>query len=107
MGVCRVYGGGGGSRRKRGDILARASLNLRTDARRMQAERGVKNLAPEIKLARDQQRAPQLFHCFVRREMRPLVEPFWPQQLAAGTGGRALPFNLDLAPHERLPLRVH
>src|ERR1700682_1811064 len=71
-------------RGKRWDVLLRTSLDLRGDARRMQAERGVEALVPEIQIPRDHERTPQLFNRFLRRKLRPLVEPFWHQELGAG-----------------------
>jgi hypothetical protein len=38
--------------------------------------------------------------------VRPLVEPFWHQELGAGAHSLAFAFNLDLDPHERLRRRV-
>ena len=38
--------------------------------------------------------------------MRPLVEPFWHQELGAGAGRPALAFDLDLDAHESLRRRV-
>jgi hypothetical protein len=47
----------------------------------MQAERGLETGMRQIKLARDQQRAPQFQDRCLRRQMRPFVEPLCDQEL--------------------------
>ena len=90
---------GGGERR---DILLCASLDLPRETGRVQPERGLKTAMRQIKLARDDERAPQLADGVFRREMCPLVEPFRHQELGAGAGCPPFAFNLDLDPHESL-----
>ena len=87
---------------KRRDIFFRAGLDLRRDARGMQAEGGLEAGGRQIELARDQERAPQFLDGLLRRQLRPLVEPFRRHQFGARAHRRAPAFDLDLHPHEDL-----
>ena len=79
-------------RSERRNILLRASLDLRPDAGGMQAERGLEiRSAPDRARARSRASAASSSTVCVRRQMRPLVEPFRHQQLGAGADGRPLP----------------
>lgn len=94
------------SRRKRWNIFLCTSRDLGTDARGMQIERGQESSPREIKAPRNLQRAPQAVDRLRRRQLRPLVEPFWHQQLGAGADRNAPALDLDLDPHEQLRRRV-
>ncbi len=93
----RTVGGG-----KRRDIFLRAGLDLRSEARCVQAERGLEPRMAQIKIARDRQRAPQFLDGLLRREVGAFVEPFRRHQFGAGADRGALTFDLDLDAHECL-----
>src|SRR3954447_12421440 len=81
-------------------------LELARETSGVQAERGLELLVLKIKLARDQERAAQLLDGLVRRQMRPLVEPFRHEKLGGGADRPALAFDLDLNQHEGLRRRM-
>jgi hypothetical protein len=89
-------------RRERRDVFPGAGLHLSSNARRMQAERGVEAGTGEIELARDQQRATQLRHRLVGQKLRALVEPFWHQKLGACAGCRTPALDFDLGAYKDL-----
>ena len=83
--------------RERWNVLFGAGLDLRPDAGRMQAERGLETGMRQIKLARDQQRAPQFRDRCLRRQMRPFVEPLCDQELFLGLRSRSRPAQTSAA----------
>ena len=91
---------------ERRDIFAGTGLDLRADAGRVQAERGLEPGMRQIEFPRDQQRAPQFRDRFLRCQVRPLVEPFCHQELGGGASRfaaiLALAFNLDLDARKHL-----
>ena len=81
--------------RERRDVFSGAGLELRADAGRVQAERGVEIPVGQIELAGNLQRPPHLGDTLFVRQMRPLVEPFRRQHLRRRAGRDSLAFNLD------------
>ena len=93
-------------RGQRRDIFPRAGLDLRADTGGVQAKRGLEAGMRQIEISRNQQRATQFRNRFLRRKMRPLVEPLCHQKLGAGPCRNALAFDLDLDAHKSLRCRV-
>ena len=93
----------GGERR---NVLFCTSSDLVTNTRCMQIERGLEAAPCQIEPACDLKRPPQTVDRLRRRQLWPLVEPLWHQQLGAGADRGAPAFDLDLSPHEQLRRRV-
>src|SRR5207302_781765 len=88
------------------NMFFRASRDLGPDARGMQLECRLKSGLCQIEPARNLQRAAQTVYRLRRRKLRPLVEPFWHQQLGAGANPAPPALDLDLGPDEQLRRRV-
>lgn len=98
--------GGAIGRSERRNVLLGAGRHLRADARGMQLERGQETGLRKIQPPRDLKRPSQAIDRLRRRELGPLVEPFWHQQLGTGADRNSPALDLDLGTHEELRCRV-